>query len=314
MTVATACGKVILFGEHAVVYGRPAIAVPIHDVRAQAHVEAGPPAQGIRIVAMDIGRDYLLQEADESDPLARMVRLTLDELGIEEAGDWTLILRSELPMARGLGSGAAISTAIVRALAGHFGRPMAPEAVSALVLEVEKLYHGTPSGIDNTVIAFERPIYFVKGQPPQLLSLGSSCTLLIADTGIPSSTRDVVQDVRRRWEREPAHYEALFDEIGRLAEAARTCMEAGDWAHVGEWMDDNHRLLQELDVSSPELDRLVEAAREAGALGAKLCGAGRGGHMIALVEANMTEPIRAALQRAGAARIIITTIKSESSR
>jgi len=291
MTVGTAGGKVILFGEHAVVYGRPAIALPVSQVRARAEVLAGRRGQGIRVVAPDLGRAFSHTDADQSDPLALTVRLTLGRLGIESPGDLTITVHSDLPVARGLGSGAAVSTALVRALAAHFGRPIGPEVVSGLVFEAEKLHHGTPSGIDNTVIAFEGPVYFVKDRPPEVFSLRVPFTLVIGDTGIASSTRQVVGDVRAAWQADRLRYEALFDEIGRIAQGGRACMEAGEAtpessvvapdfgslarSRLGDLMNQNHALLQQIGVSSPELDQLVSAARDAGALGAKLCGAGR---------------------------------------
>jgi hypothetical protein len=135
------------------------------------------------------------------------------------------------------------------------------------VYEVERIYHGTPSGIDNTVIAHEQPVYFIWGQPPEPLPVGGVLHLLVADSGVPSQTREVVGDVRRRWEAEPARYEALFDRVAEEVEAARRAIAQGDVRALGERMDANHELLREMGVSAPVLDRLVEAARRAGALG-----------------------------------------------
>ena len=114
MTKARAPGKVILFGEHAVVYGRPAIAVPVTDVQAEAHVDWGPPRQGTLIVAPDVGQQFLLREAVRDEPLARVVKLTLKRLGQPPDPDLVITIHSDVPIARGMGSGAAVSTAIVR--------------------------------------------------------------------------------------------------------------------------------------------------------------------------------------------------------
>jgi mevalonate kinase len=181
--------------------------------------------------------------------------------------------------------------------------------VSALVYEVDKLHHGTPSGIDNTVIATGQPVYFVRGQSPQPFSIGRPCWLAIADTGIRSPSKITVGDVRLAWQQEHTRYEALFDRIGAVAEAARVAICTGQTEALGLLMDRNHALLQEIGVSCPELDALVAAARAAGALGAKLSGGGRGGNMIALVTEATGSTVADALRTAGAARVIVTTVE-----
>jgi mevalonate kinase len=305
--VASAPGKVILFGEHAVVYGQPAIAVPVAQVRATATVEPAPPGSGLALVASDLGRSLSLATAPHDEPLAAAARLTLARLSALEP-DAALTISSTIPIASGLGSGAAVSTALVRALAGFLGSPLEAAEIGAIVFEVEKIHHGTPSGIDNTVVAYEQPVYFVRGRPVRRLAVGAPFTLLIGDTGIRSPTRQVVERVRRAWERNPARYDALFDQVGDIADEARQAIEAGRVDALGPLMDDNHELLIELGVSSSTLNELVEAARFAGAMGAKLSGAGRGGNMIALVEDNWAEEVTEALREAGAVRVICTRV------
>ncbi len=302
---ASASGKVILLGEHAVVYGRPAVAVPLSGLRATATLTPHPGP--FRIQAPAVGIDAPLSELPPDHPLARIVVLTVEHLR-RPPPDALLRIESAIPVASGLGSGAAVSTAIVRALAAWHSIPLEPPTVSALVYEVERIYHGTPSGIDNTVIAYERPVYFVRGQPPEPLPVGAPLHLLVADSGIPSQTREVVGDVRRRWEAEPARYEALFDRVAEAVEAARGAIARGDARALGEQMNANHELLREMGVSAPVLDRLVEAARRAGARGAKLSGAGRGGNIVALVEPSSTEEVAEALRKAGAACVWRTEI------
>jgi mevalonate kinase len=307
-TVATAPGKIILFGEHAVVYGEPAIAVPLKQLRATVSVEAALPGSGLTLVAADLDRVIPLETATENDPLAAMARLTLEHLDAN-APDATLTIRSNIPMASGLGSGTSVSTAIVRALASHLGYQLPNEVVSQLVYAVEKLYHGTPSGVDNTVIAFEMPVYFTKGQAIETFEIAGELVFLIGDSGVASSTRVAVGDVRRGWQNEPDRYERVFRSIGALVREARSLVEIGGSLDLlGELMDLNHRLLRELAVSNALLDGLVSAARAAGALGAKLSGAGRGGNMIALVKPQDTEMVSHALRTAGAVRVIRTQL------
>ena len=309
MIVAQAAGKVILVGEHAVVYGRPAIAVPVTEVRAEARVEPGQPGQGVVVVAPDLERSIVVREAAEDEPLAHIVRTTLAAIGCEADPDLTVTVTSTLPIARGMGSGAAVSTAIVRALIKQEGRWLSSRAISELVYQTEVIYHGTPSGIDNTVIAFEKPVYFVKDEGWEVFWVGRPFRLIIADTGIESSTREVVGDLRQRYEAGPDRYRPLFDRVGEIAAAARSAIEEGQPDELGRLMDENHALLQQMDVSCPELDRLVAAAREGGALGAKLSGAGRGGNMIALVSEETQGRVDMMLRLAGAVRVITTKVR-----
>lgn len=308
MIQATAPGKVILVGEHAVVYGRPAIAAPVWQTVATATITAGAPGSGCTITAPDVGLSLRLADAGDDEPLAVVTRLALERLGIDRAPDWRIDLHSEIPIASGMGSGAALSTALVRAIMLSAGQEPEPAVVSDLVYESERFYHGTPSGIDNTVVAYGMPIWFVKGQPPQPFEPGRSITLAIADSGIRSPTKETVGDVRRAWSEDPARYEEVFDEIGRAVLAARRALEEGDAHALGAIMDANQALLEKLDVSSPVLERLIVAARQAGALGAKLSGGGRGGNIIALVDERGMQPVCDALAAAGARCVIVTQI------
>jgi mevalonate kinase len=310
---AYAPGKIILFGEHAVVYGRPSIAVPVEQVRARAVVTASPRGQtgDVRIIASDIGLDARLADLQEEQPLAKAILCVLSNLGISRSPACTVRVTSSIPVASGLGSGAAVSVAVLRAFSTFLGHPLSAEQVSALAYEVEKLHHGTPSGIDNTVIAYEATILFIRGQPVQFLHVAEPFTIVIADTGVYSPTSVAVGDLRRLWQADPRHYEELFDAAGQITEAAYHVIEEGSPERLGLLMDANHRLLCDMNVSSIELDRLVLAAHSAGALGAKLSGAGRGGNMIALASPEAAPSIARALQLAGAVRTIITQIEAK---
>jgi len=309
MTTAYAPGKVILCGEHAVVYGRPAIAVPVAEVQARATVEPARDGRGVVIDAPDLNRRLAVREAGDGDPLARIVRLALQAMDVESEPDLTITITSTVPIARGMGSGAAVSTAIVRALAGHYGHWLSSRDISDLVYQTELIYHGTPSGIDNTVVAFEKPVYFVKDVSCEIFWVGRPFLLAIADTGIESPTREVVGDLRRRHRADPGSYEPLFDRAGQIAVEARGAIERGEAEALGPLLDENHTLLQLMGVTCPALDRLVVAAREGGAWGAKLSGAGWGGNMIALVTDETKSRVDLALRLAGAVRVIVTEVK-----
>ena len=354
MTQASAPAKLILCGEHAVVYGRPAIAVPLDAIRATARVEAAPPGAGIIFDAPDLGRSWVAsQQPDE--PLSRLVLTLIGQLkfateNIENpdasfnkrpsassapsvAKDIRITIASAIPIASGMGSGAAIATAIVRALAEYAGASLPPAEIAALVYESERHFHGTPSGIDNTVVAYERAIWFVRAmgggqqtvnveeatvhRPPSTvptiepLKIAAPLTLVVGDTGLRSATRLPVAAVRAGWQADPTRYEALFDQIGAVAQATRAAMATGDLAGLGGLFDANQALLEQIGVSSPELERLVSAAREAGALGAKLSGAGWGGVMFALCRPTDAPHIAAALRAAGAAGAMVTTVSAQ---
>jgi mevalonate kinase len=182
------------------------------------------------------------------------------------------------------------------------------EGVNAFTYEIEKIHHGTPSGIDNTIVTYAMPVYFVKGQPIEVFKVGEPFTIVIADTGISAPTKESVGDVHKLWEADPAKWNKVFAEVGDISFAARRVIEEGWVNMLGVLMDENHALLQEMTVSSPELDHLVEAARNSGALGAKLSGGGRGGNMIALVTPERAENISSALKEAGAKNTIITKV------
>jgi mevalonate kinase len=318
MTTAFAPGKIILFGEHAVVYGRPALAVPVLQVQARVEANSGTDIlekdwrDSVLVEAPDIGLfaslGHLLR-TQPTHPLAAVIINTLRALEIDSPPPLKLHISSTIPVASGLGSGAAVSVAMIRALSSFVSHPLSDEQVNALAYETEKLHHGTPSGIDNTVITYAKPVYFVRGQPIQTFSVARPFTIVIADTGISAPTKESVGDVRKFWEADQKRWETVFDQMGEVVKAARSAIESGEWEKLGPLMDTNHALLQEMTVSCPELDRLVLAAKAGGALGAKLSGGGRGGNMIALVNSDRAESVASALKAAGARNTIVTTIK-----
>lgn len=308
---ATAPGKIILFGEHAVVYGRPAIAVPVDKVRARATIVADPKGEpgSVKVQAPDVGFDGELAAIPEDHPLAGALLAVFEEIDLERVPACKVRITSTIPIAAGLGSGAAVSVALIRAMAAFLGFPLSSERISALAYKVEKIHHGTPSGIDNTVVTFHKPVYFIRNKPVEILRLPKPFTVVIGDTGITSPTAAAVGDVRANWQADPGRYEILFDAIGEIAQEARRMIESGQPDAIGPLMDDNQSCLSEMGVSSPELDRLVEAARGAGALGAKLSGAGRGGNMIALTSAQKADDLERSLYEQGAKMVITTLVR-----
>lgn len=308
---ATAPGKIILLGEHAVVYGQPAIAVPLTQLRARAAVTADPraPSGQVLLDAPSVGISAELASLPADQPLAAAIRLLLAHLRLNRIPACTIRITSTIPVSAGLGSGAAVTVALLRALSTFLGQKLTPETLNTLAYEIEKLHHGTPSGIDNTVITYATPVYFVRGQSLETFTVKTPLHLLIADTGAPASTAKAVADVRQGWQADPEGFEQRFAEIGALVVQARRLIENGQPGQLGELMDRNHALLRELGVSSPALDQLTAAARLAGAWGAKLSGGGQGGNLICLVPPDLQEAISATLLQAGAVRTYQTILK-----
>jgi mevalonate kinase len=309
---AYAPGKIILLGEHAVVYGRKAIAIPVHQVQARAAIFPlikDPPGT-IRLFSPAIHLDTDMVALPENHPIRRVIELTLLELGIKRVPALQVRISSTIPVAGGMGSGAAVSVAVIRAVSNFLGKSIQNEAVSTIAFEVEKIHHGTPSGIDNTVIAFARPVLYQKGQPIQPFEVGKKLTFLIAGTGIRASTADVLQFVRDRRSENKGTYENLFDQINILVGQALDSLTVGDEEFIGRWMTENHALLQQMGVSCPELDKLVDTACTYGAYGAKLSGAGKGGNMIALVSEEKAIALAEKLKLTGAVQTILTHLEA----
>jgi mevalonate kinase len=267
----------------------------------------------IQINAPDVGLETSLEELPEGHPIRAAVEGVLSELGIARAPACTLRITSTIPISAGMGSGAAVSVALVRALSSFLGHPLSNARVSELAFEVEKIHHGTPSGIDNTVITYGMPVYYVRGQALETFRLPEPFVIVIGDTGLPSPTALAVGELRCAWQMDQDKYEAVFDSVAGIVKEARSDIENGNSGGIGPLMYQNHEYLRQMGVSSPELDRLVESARSAGAAGAKLSGGGKGGNMIALANGGSAIEIESALRDAGAVRTIVTTIEESKS-
>ena len=275
----TAPGKIILFGEHAVVYGKPAIAIPVSGMRATAWSETSK--NGLTINALDLDEKFKINDNDNQFTVLAQAILARTN---QNEPNLTINLSSKLPQGSGMGSSAATSTAVCRALSGHFGVNLAENEISELVFDAEKVVHGTPSGIDNTVVAYEMPVYFIKGKKPETFEPGKKFFLVIGDTGIEASTKETVSNVRNNWKKEPGLMDGYFDEIERITKQGKIAIENGNEKMVGEMMDENHELLNSIGVGHDKLEKLIEIAKNTEALGAKLTGGGGGGNMVALAK------------------------------
>ncbi|MBT1624204.1 mevalonate kinase [Curtobacterium flaccumfaciens pv. oortii] len=311
---ASSHGKTILIGEHAVVYGAPALVLPVLDARVVATVS--PVTAGVdEATGTVVG--HALESTVHTGPLdlapaavmptVTAVTATLRHFGVTDR-HFHVRVDSEVPTARGMGSSAAVAAAVTAAVADALGETLDAETHHDLIQECERVAHGRPSGLDARGVVAAVPVWFEGGRI-EPVALGARFTFVVADTGVPGHTRQAVAAVRERHDQDPVAVDAVIDRIGALARRARGTLEAGDAQGLGATMDAAHDLLSALDVSSADLDGLVDAARAADALGAKLTGGGRGGCVLALAaDDDHADRIAAALRGAGAAATWTTTI------
>ena len=273
-------GKVILFGEHFVNYGAPGIVSAINLVtEAQVHRNSSE-ALTIRDDRRGTPGYVEAKRAQQRESVARM--LAALGLNTEALEIW---LGGPLPVYSGIGASAASCVAIVRALIDEFGLEAGDDETNAVAYEGEKAYHGpTHAGLDNLAATYGGVLWFLKGSEVfhEPLQLKEPFEVVIGNTGIVANTHELIAGVARRREADPGHHDKIVQEENTIVIAARKALERGDLQSMGGLMDRNHALLQRIEVSCPELDTMVEAARRAGALGAKNTGGGRGGCMVAL--------------------------------
>lgn len=283
--MARAFAKIILFGEHAVVHGRHAIAAALdRGANAEARVIDGPS----RLSMNPWGR---VVTDVEDDDVARAFTSVLTAVGGDGPVDVTVDV--EVPGGAGLGCSAAIAVAIARAVAHARGVPLDAERAAHCAGAWEAVFHGNPSGVDVAVAARGGVMEFQRGVAPRPITPGGLMELAIVSTGEPSSTKTMVEAVGRQLARRPQVVERTFDGIDTLAVKSVRAIEAGRWYEVGKLMDLNHVLLSSLLVSTEKLEHVCHLARNAGAMGAKLTGGGGGGCAIALAPGKTTEVLAA---------------------
>ncbi|MEL7186626.1 MAG: hydroxymethylglutaryl-CoA reductase, degradative, partial [Pseudomonadota bacterium] len=294
---ATAAGKIILFGEHAVVYGRRALAVPIPGaVRAVARKSSDETR--LKIPEWGFAASIAESDATGVNGLINTIRHELDCRDQHFAID----VSARLPRGKGLGSSAAIAVAVTRAVARAANKEVDAARVNEIAFACEKITHGTPSGVDNTVSCFAQPMLFRRGDDDALeirnLEVADALPIVVAIARGDGATDRMVAGVRDRRDQSGGRYDRIFDEIDALSSAGASALQASDYNELGRLMNICQGLLNAVGVSTAELEQMLEIARAHGALGAKLTGAGGGGAIVALCPGT-ADRVRSALDTAG---------------
>ncbi len=279
--LSTSYGKIIMLGEHAVVYGSHAIAAPI-SMAIQARI-IEPETKGIYLSIPDWNVNDRITPNNQSNHIFKSLNMILEELNLKKA-NMKIEVYPNVPKAMGLGGSASLAVAVIRALNKFFKKNLTDEMINKLAYQSELFFHGTASGIDNTLATYGKFMLFQKGNPPfiKYINVKKPIRLVIGLTGVEGLTVKTVGRVQELWQLHKNRYEHIFKEIDMLVMQAVDAIEKHDLNELGNLMDLNQGYLNALQVSGPEIEQLVHIARSNGALGAKLTGGGGGGAIIAL--------------------------------
>ncbi len=304
-SVGRASGKVILLGEHAVVYGVPAIAVGIERGATAAAVPGTDGTRRLRVTTWGAEVDA----TDETRDLARAFAALL--VAARAEGSIFVEAEADLPPGGGLGCSAALGVAVARAVLNSVHGAATDEQTLECAMAWERVFHGNPSGVDAACATLGGSVRFEKGQPIETLVVRAPLHFAIGHSGIASSTRSMVESVARQKERRPEIVQKAFDGIAALVKNARLAIEAGDRASLGKLMDMNQMLLAGLMLSTEEIEKMCGLARDAGALGAKLTGAGGGGCVVALCDSRASAEVVAEAWRGAGFESFVTETRGQ---
>lgn len=274
-SLATSHGKIILIGEHSVVYGKPAIAIPLKSVSLDVYIEESDKNH----IQCKFFEGELCESSEDLLGIKTLIEKFLEEYNIDKK--IKISIESDIPNERGMGSSAASSVGVARALFNYFDIKHTEEDILEWANISEKIIHGNPSGIDINVIMNNKSVYFIRDKKIETFPINLDAYLVIGDTGIKGKTKESVSDVKKLLDKDTKYMEYV-ENLSILSDEARSYIENRDLENLGNTMNKAHENLQKLQVSSKELDEMVNIANENKALGAKLTGGGRGGCMIAL--------------------------------
>ncbi len=313
----SAPGKIILTGEHFVVYDEPALVVAI-DRRVTVKV-AERKDKALRIVS-DLGiagvfeDDLFRVEKGGTDsrsfiePVKIAAETVMDKVQVKQGLD--IFIQSSIPVAAGLGSSSATAVATVASVGRILEANLSQKDISDLSLAAERFVHITPSGVDPAIATYGGVILYKRGEGITRFQDTPDLALVIGNTCLTRNTGNLIKHVRERRNRLYKVIDPLIELAGNLTRNAVEALRNGDLVKFGELMDVNHGLLVAVGVSNEVLDRLVYASRIAGALGAKLTGAGGGGCMVALCSREMLKKVAEAIHNVGGTPIIAEKVET----
>lgn len=287
-----AAGKIILLGEHAVVYDRHALALPL-EASIEANVAKGSTVMTLSIPAWEMHQQWSPGQSVDSTAAAA-IELITQHFGVR-GQPFIVQVRSRIPAAMGLGASAAFAVAVIRAFDGLLGTNLDNAKIDDLAFECERLAHGTPSGIDNNIATYGEAVLYSKSTRTRTrpFALSEVPPIVVAASGLRGSTKDMVAGVRERYDENSALYTTIFDEIDEMSVAGSVALKNCDYKQLGALMNVCQGFLNAIEVSTPELEKMIAIARANGAVGAKLTGAGGGGSIVALCPGRTVEVARA---------------------
>ncbi|WP_245994693.1 mevalonate kinase [Companilactobacillus furfuricola] len=291
-------GKMIMMGEHAVVYGYPAIALPLVSIPVIIRIKESK--------TKTLSSNYFVGSlADLPESLSGVKYLidTLDKEMNQDQINYSIFIDSGLPIERGLGSSAAIGAALTRAFFDFFDRPLSDERLLEHINMSETVTHGKASGLDANTVISDFPIKYSQGTSFQHFSFESDGFIVIGDSNVKGKTKQTVRDVRRLFDENSVVVGQELADLGNCTELAIKALKTNNLKNLGQIFTQANEILTKLNLSIPKVDTMIEAANSAGALGSKMTGGGRGGCIICVAK-NLTsaQMIQKALLKQGAAQ------------
>lgn len=298
--IGIAHSKVILIGEHAVVHGQPAIAIPFPLIGVETMIEYVPGA-----VKMDstFYHGPLRHAPKDLEGIVECVSSSCKYLGIPYQ-DLLIRINSSVPPGKGLGSSASVAISVIRSLFHYCDKECSAEELLKLANVAETYAHGAPSGLDTLTITSDKPVWYKKGNPVEHIELGEDLHFIVADSGRVGDTRTSVESVANLLKAAPHRIHSKIERIGELTHHAKEALEKASKQILGQLLNEAQKELEVLGVSDAGLNKLIRFAREEGALGAKLTGGGNGGCIIALAQNEVhSKQLAEKLRRFGAAAV-----------
>ena len=282
--IGTSHAKIILMGEHSVVYGQPAIALPLPSVQLSVTLSSRQDNQ--RIIKSRYYHGSLENLPSSMIGIKKLIDTLSARFNDQETG-WDLKIESQLPAKRGMGSSAASAIAIIRAFFDYYDEPLDRTLLLQLADVEEQITHRSPSGLDAATVSSDKPLFYVKGRIGVPIEMNLDASLVIADTGKKGATKEAILAVKDELKNNNEKAEEHIKHLGELVNQTKDYLAQNDIVKLGDALNFAQTDLAALNVSDPSLDHLIHVARDNGALGAKLTGGGRGGCMIALMQTAM---------------------------